>query len=78
MHTFQRSCAWRGSPIATCNCGIGIRSGDDVILFDTCGDTPRGTHPENSPLTVQIYNNGPLTQGTRIVKSGQGSYTVSL
>ena len=76
MHTFQRLCAWRGSPIATCNCGAAIKSGDDVIFFDTCGDTPRGTHPERQPLTVQFYTKGELTAGTSIVRNG-GTYIVS-
>ena len=74
VHTFQRRCNGH----AACHCIIAIRSGDDVIVIDSCG-------PDEKPVTrtpqmeVRLYLNGDLTPGTKIEQyNGGTTYKVSV
>ena len=74
VHTFQRQCNLR----ATCHCTIAIRSGDDVIVIDSCGPgkTPVSRTPQ---IEVRLYLNGDLTPGTKIEQyNGGTTYRVSV
>ncbi|KAK2166189.1 hypothetical protein NP493_1334g01011 [Ridgeia piscesae] len=68
VHTFQRRCFGN----AACHCIIAIRSGDDVIVIDSCGPdkTPASRIPQ---IEVQLYLNGDLTPGT-IIEQYNGGY----
>ncbi|BFY97751.1 hypothetical protein BsWGS_00791 [Bradybaena similaris] len=58
---------------ATCNCGAAVRSGDDVITFDTCNTRQNQiTSGGTSVITVDMYKNGELTPGTRVIRHGCG------
>lgn len=66
MRTFYRDCNKK----ATCNCAVAIRSGDDVILIDRCGQSAKIQRRKR--MTIKIYKNGELTPGTRIRRFGGG------
>ena len=76
VRTYLRACT-QGLPAATCNCAVAIRSGDDVIIMDRCG---AGKPDENGALstekdrrmTMAMYLNGELTEGTSIEKKKGG------
>ncbi|XP_064631285.1 uncharacterized protein LOC135489721 [Lineus longissimus] len=72
VNTFYRKCG----RIPSCNCAVAIKSGDDVIAIDRCGPKKgKGTRP----ITVDLYKNGDLTPGTRIVRlNGGNKYQVTL
>ena len=74
IHTFQRRCNAR----ASCHCTIAIRSGDDVIVIDSCGAS--GTPVRRTPqIEVRLYLNGDLTPGTKIEQyDGGRTYKVSV
>ena len=74
IHTFQRRCNVR----AACHCTIAIRSGDDVIVIDSCGAS--GTPVYRTPqIEVRLYLNGDLTPGTKIEQyNGGTTYKVSI
>ena len=64
MNLFSRQC----NKFAACNCGVAVRSGDDVLLFDTCGadgDSPKG-------LKMSAFVSGELTPGTRVQQFNGG------
>ena len=67
MHTFQRRCN-PGNPGAACNSAVAIKSGDDVILID--GGGPKVVAKRG--LTIDLYLNGELTPGTKIVQHRGG------
>ena len=74
VHTFQRRCNGH----AACHCIIAIRSGDDVIVIDSCGpaETPKSRTPQ---IEVRLYLNGDLTPGTKIEQyNGGREYKVSV
>ena len=74
VHAFQRQC--NGN--TACLCTIAIRSGDDVIVIDSCGatKTPVSRTPQ---IEVRLYLNSQLTPGTKIVQyNGGTSYKVSV
>ena len=73
VRTFQRRCNGH----AACHCAIAIRSGDDVILVDSCG--PESTPKKRTPqIEVRLYLNGDLTPGTEIIQyDGGRTYKVS-
>ena len=66
IHTFTRACNSNVN-LATCNCGVAIKSDDDVILFDRC---------DRDALDIGIFLNGELTPGTHIFRRGV-NYVVS-
>ena len=74
VRTFQRRCNGH----AACHCAIAIRSGDDVILIDSCG--PDATPETRTPqIEVRLYLNGDLTPGTEIIQyDGGRTYKVSI
>jgi hypothetical protein len=53
---------------AACFCAVAVRSGPDVLRFDTCGPTG------NTPLGIQIspFITEPLTAGTSLVRLDDG------
>ena len=74
VRTFQRRCNGH----AACHCAIAIRSGDDVILIDSCGPdaTPETRMPQ---IEVRLYLNGDLTPGTEIIQyDGGRTYKVGI
>jgi len=71
---FFRKCG----TIASCNCAVAARAGDDVFIIDKCGasaDNSLGFYP----LTVRLFRNGALTPGFRILSQFEGrEYKVRL
>lgn len=66
-----QSCGRGGS----CTCAVAVRSGDDVLIIDSC-DRPDGSE---LPLDTTLYKNGELTPGTVIVSENEGKvHKVSL
>jgi len=72
--------------LATCNCAVMVRSGDDVLVIDRCVRQRQRMPPplvgysdDYSPLmSVVLYLNGKLTPGTRIHQLANGhKYIVS-
>ena len=69
VRAFQLSCNGK----AACNCGLAVRSGDDVILLDGCQSAA------NEALKTKIFTNGELTQGTSVkYNRKRGTYKVYL
>ncbi|XP_035829885.1 uncharacterized protein LOC106014199 isoform X2 [Aplysia californica] len=71
VRAFQRSCNGK----AACNCGVAIKSGDDVIVLDRCGFKRGGP---SIPLKPQVYYNNELTPGTKIDREKDDAYKVTL
>ena len=72
--------------LATCNCGVMVRSGDDVLVIDRCVRRRHRMPPpldgfsdERAPvMSVLLYLNGKLTPGTRVHQLADGrKYIVS-
>ena len=72
--------------LATCNCGVMVRSGDDVLVIDRCVRRRHRMPPplagfsdDHGPImSVVLYLNGKLTPGTRIHQLADGrKYIVS-
>ena len=71
VRAYYRTCNGR----ASCNCAAAVLVGDDVIVVDKCGPE-RG---KNSPVAVQLFLNGQLEAGTRIIQyNGGRKYEVKL
>ncbi|XP_078311472.1 von Willebrand factor D and EGF domain-containing protein-like [Crassostrea virginica] len=68
VHTFYRSCNKR----ASCNCAVAVRSGDDVIVLDVCGQTRSTGKKKRRPLTKKLFLNGELTPGTSVFQQRKG------
>ena len=64
MHTFFKEC---GKKKASCNSGVAIQAGDDVIMIEA------GKKKKKAALDVIGYINGDLTEGTRVIKYKGGS-----
>ena len=72
--------------LASCNCGVAIQSGDDVIVIDRCyrdkayfnrihGQARRTF----TRMSVDVYLNGELSPGTKIYEEADGKrYVISL
>ena len=72
--------------LATCNCGVMVRSGDDVLVIDRCARRRQRMPPPlqgfsdaYAPImSVMLYLNGRLTPGTRVHQLANGhKYIVS-
>ncbi|XP_078311454.1 uncharacterized protein LOC111132750 [Crassostrea virginica] len=75
VHTFYRSCNKR----ASCNCAVAVRSGDDVIVLDVCGQTRSTGKKKRRPLTKKLFLNGELTPGTSVFQHRKGKkYEINL
>ena len=71
---YQR-CSVDQTSDATCNCGVAVRSGDDVFVVERC----RRDDGADQPLRAQLYVNGNLTLGTFIYSEYEGQrYHVSI
>ncbi|XP_064612523.1 uncharacterized protein LOC135476426 [Liolophura sinensis] len=64
VHGWFQSCGGDGS----CTCAVAVRSGDDVLVIDSC-DRPDGSE---LPLEATLYKNGELTPGTVITSDNEG------
>lgn len=71
IHSFYQTCNGK----ASCNCGVAVRSGDDIIVFDSC-DPDGGKKVKHNPLDIRMYLNGELTPGTRVHRYGNKKYQV--
>jgi len=66
--------------LATCNCAVMVRSGDDVLVIDRCvrrrhrmPPPQAGYSDDRGPaMTVALYLNDQLTPGTRIHQLADG------
>lgn len=67
----------------TCNCGIAVRAGDDVITLSRCGNGDHRVddhhhhhddhhHHSSQSMALQLYKNGDLTSGTTVRRLGCG------
>lgn len=78
VHAVYKPCNSRRPGGVSCNCGVLIRAGDDVISIDRCGFTTDGKVSVGSPLKVQIYTNGEMTPNFEIKKQPGSAYTIYL
>ena len=67
VHTFQRRC----NRHAACHCAVAIRSGDDVIVIDSCG-ARRTSNRRPGTVAIRMILNGELTPHTRILRINNG------
>jgi hypothetical protein len=75
IRAFYRKC--KGKILGSCTCAIAARSGDDVILIDSCGSKEGGR--DKSFLEVILYQIGDLTSGTSVRRLGGGlKYEIGL
>ena len=73
MNVYFKLCSNIWNSDATCSCAVFVQSGDDVIVIDSCGPRAEAV----GTMTVTIFNNGPLTRGTRILSyNGRTKYKV--
>ncbi|KAH9513339.1 hypothetical protein Btru_034658 [Bulinus truncatus] len=80
VSVLYRPCT-NGNNRVTCNCGAAVRTGDDVITFNTCD--ARQNLPQygtgTSVINVEVFKNGEFTKGTKIRRFGIGQkYEVTL
>ena len=68
VQVIYQTCEVGQSSEATCNCGVAVRSGDDVFVAERC----RRDDGADQPLRSQLYLNGELTQGTFIFSEYEG------
>ncbi len=52
-----------------CTCAISIRSGDDVIVVDSCRERALA---KGGNMMVDVLLNGELTSGTKILSENNG------
>jgi hypothetical protein len=82
VHSLHYRCTRNGA-IASCNCGVLIQSGDDVISLTRCPTTNDEAVDDSElqaerPLQVFLYLNGELTTGTKFLTIEDGyEYQVS-
>ena len=76
VHSLQVKCS--RTVVGSCNCGMLVQSGDDVIRIDRC--PKRGwSNSGERPLQVFAFINGDLTEGTQIISVQDGlKYKVGL
>lgn len=74
IHSLQIRCS--PSADATCNCGLLVQSGDDVIKLAMCPTTFQVANDIVPDLEMTLFNNGELTSNTHIfsLDSGNGYY----
>ncbi|XP_050396690.1 von Willebrand factor D and EGF domain-containing protein-like [Patella vulgata] len=84
VRAYYKPCSSRRPTGPSCNCGVAVRSGDDVITLTGCAsgssslyqkhhDRGRGRHHNTAnPITIKMFKNGQLTPGTRIRRLGCG------
>lgn len=53
-----------------CTCTVSIRSGDDVIIVDSCGERALA---KGGQMQVEVLLNGELTPGTKILSENNGN-----
>ncbi|GFN75653.1 von Willebrand factor d and egf domain-containing protein, partial [Plakobranchus ocellatus] len=69
VRSFQRSCNKK----AACNCGVAVRSGDDIVMIDGCKNLNRQS------VKTKIFTNGELSQGTTAeYNKRNGRYKITL
>ncbi|XP_059165094.1 mucin-2-like [Physella acuta] len=71
VRALYRPCS-AGNNRVTCNCGAAIRSGDDVIVFNTCDIRQNAGNSGNSVIGVEVFKNGDFDFKTRIYRLGVG------
>ncbi|KAL3863773.1 hypothetical protein ACJMK2_005508 [Sinanodonta woodiana] len=69
VHTFYQSCGQSGDRQPACNCGVFVKSGDDVFVIDQC---KRKGQTDKKAMEALLYKNGEITPGTTIKMSGDG------
>lgn len=78
VQLIYQSCGTSTPNGESCNCGVAVRSGDDVFVVDRCRLKPEAcTDADCRMMKVTLFVNGDLTPGTRIFKTDGGlSYEV--
>ncbi|XP_072233525.1 von Willebrand factor D and EGF domain-containing protein [Leuresthes tenuis] len=66
VHTRQWDCGSRHYPVA-CNCGVAMREGNDVAIFDMCNGQPQESRPQ-----LTLKNHGDEGSRVRVLESHQG------
>ncbi|KAK3585503.1 hypothetical protein CHS0354_003355 [Potamilus streckersoni] len=69
VHTFYQSCGTSGDKGPSCNCGVFVKSGDDVFVIDQC---KRKDKPDKKAMEALLYKNGEITPGTTIRMGDDG------
>ncbi|XP_047432109.1 von Willebrand factor D and EGF domain-containing protein isoform X2 [Mugil cephalus] len=67
VHSRQWDCGSRHYSVA-CNCGVAVREGNDVAVFDMCNGQPQETRPQ---LTLRNIGDGEGSR-VRVLESHQG------
>lgn len=78
VHVIYQKCG--PGVTASCNCGVAIQSGDDVIVIDRCYRRRQpfnrimgnNLDPYFTYLTIDLYLNNDLTPGTTIFEEAEG------
>lgn len=65
MQTFVRKCLGH----VACTCTVSIRSGNDVIIIDSCGERAKAN---GGSMQLEVYLNGQFTPGTKILQYNDG------
>lgn len=78
IHAVYQPCNKARPGGVSCNCGVLVRAGDDVISIDKCGFSTDGVATPGSPFKVQIYKNGEMTPNFIIKKQPGSTYTIYL
>ncbi|BFZ01819.1 hypothetical protein BsWGS_04858 [Bradybaena similaris] len=68
VRTFYRKCYGRA---VSCNCALVARAGDDIVRIDRCGPAI-GDYRRRTPLKVQMFLNGNMTQGLKVARYNDG------
>ena len=64
--------------LASCNCAVAVQSGDDVIVIERCLRRKKwfrrisGSEESVNRMRVDMYVNGNLTRGTRVLQEADG------
>ncbi|ESO81961.1 hypothetical protein LOTGIDRAFT_170497 [Lottia gigantea] len=80
VRTLYKPCSKWNPKGPSCNCGVAVRSGDDVITLSGCANGLYDKYSKHkhhhshhaNPISVQMYKNGELTPGTRVRRLGCG------
>lgn len=67
VHSRQWDCGSRHYSVS-CNCGVAVREGDEVAVFDMCNGQPQETRPQ---LTLKNLSDGEGSR-LRVLESHQG------
>lgn len=69
VHSRQWDCGSRHYAV-TCSCGVAVREGNDVAIFDMCNGRPQESRPR---LTLRNLGEGEVGSRVKVLESHQGN-----